>query len=133
MIDNRLNFTGRVHFVNHESYKNFAGYRQSLNDLKHHCGNNNFTHSIQHDKNFFVITTSFEPKKKIDDVTAYVLSHVTGPQDSEKINTIVKSHINKVQLWKKKLAPVSQNEPVERNLPRKESIFDKFLKFFKKR
>lgn len=133
MIDNRLSFSGRVHFVNNESYKNFIGYRKSLNDLKHHCGNSNFTHSIQHDKNFFVITTSFEPIRKIEDSTSYAMSHVAGFPNSDIINKIVKSHINKVKIWKKSIVDVPQNKPIERDLSTKESVFDKILKFFKKR
>lgn len=133
MIDSRVSFKGKVHFVNNESYKNFIGCRNHINKLKHHCGNNKLTHIIQHDKNFFVITTTYEHEKKIDGTTFNILSFVSGSQKSSDIDNIVNTHIDKVRLLKKGVDKRPNYQVSNKKVSEKESVFEKILKFFQKR
>lgn len=135
MIDNRINFNGRIHFVNNESYKNFSGYRNHINNLKHHCGNNKFNHIIQHDKNFFVITTTYEHANKVNGTSASILSYVADSKNPKALDGIINSHIDKVSLWKKKIGKTPEykttSSPSKPDIESKETLFEKFLKLFK--
>ncbi len=129
----KTTFTGRILFVNKESYKNFIGHRASIKQLKYHCGNKNLTHCIQYDKDFFVITTSLEHERKLDDTTVHVLSEVHNSTNEENILQIINNHIKKVTQWKSEIGqmpnyPTKKVEAVETK-----SLKQKILGIFKKR
>lgn len=133
MINDQINFAGRIQFVNKKSYKNFIGYRKEINELKHHCGNNNLKHYIQYDNDYFVLTTDYAHEIKQNGVSTHVLSDVMQHPQEIAINELVRSHIEKVRNWKREIDRIPpQNipdiEPVEQ-----ESLWQKFLKIFKKR
>ena len=100
---NNVSFKGKISFVNTESYKNFVGYRKQINALKHHCGNRSLALFIQHDKNFFAVTTIFEHERKIDGIASHALSDVTSSPKAKNIAEIIKTHISKIKNWKSKI------------------------------
>ena len=128
MIYNKLSFEGRIQFVNKESYKNFIGYRKNINDLKYHCGNKQLTHFIQHDDNFFVITTSFEHEKKIDGTTSHAISDVLSYPNEFSINKTIKKHIEEIKDWKARVDSSPNQITAEAFVLRKENVFARIFK-----
>lgn len=131
-MDN-IAFYGKIKFVNPESYKNFIGYRKEINNLKHNCGNKNFTHLIQHDKDFFVITTNYAHETKINFVKENSISYILPSPTPELIKDLVSRHIFKIKNWKSEIDQIPELNKNKFELGEKESFWNKFLKIFKKK
>lgn len=130
---NNITFAGRILFANKESYNNFIGNRKQINQLKHHSGNKNLTHFIQYDKDFFVITTTFEHARKLDDTTSHVLSEVRRPPNKGRLSRIVNNYINKVRIWQSEINRMPNHPNTEYKAPKKRNFLEKIIEFFKKR
>ncbi len=130
---NNISFNGKIKFVNKASYKNFIVHRKEINQLKYHCGNNNFTHFIQYDKDFFIITTEFEHERKIDGTTAHVLSEVHSLKNKDTITKIITDHIAKTKDWKSGIEQIQNYSPATTQTLKNENLVEKIIRFFKKR
>ncbi len=131
-MDN-ISFSGKIKFVNPESYKNFVGYRNEINNLKHNCGNKKFTHLIQHDKDFFVITTNYKHALKRDFVGENSTSYILPSPTPELIKNLVKEHIKHIKNWKSEIDKTPSFNINHFETVKKESFWNKILKIFKKK
>ncbi len=130
---NNISFNGKIKFVNKDSYKNFIVHRKEINQLKYHCGNRNFTHYIQYDKEFFIITTEFEHERKIDGATSHVLSEVHSSKNKDNITKIITAHIAKTKNWKSEIEQMQNYSPATTQTLKNENLVEKIIRFFKKR
>ncbi len=131
-MDN-ISFSGRILFVNKESYKNFINQRREINQLKHHCGNNRLTHFIQDDKDFFAITTVYEHELKIDEISSHVLSEFYNSPKREILEDIIANHINKIKDWKSNIDITPNYTPPERADETRQNFLERIKRIFKKR
>lgn len=127
----KVAFSGRIEFVNKESYKNFIGYRKEINKLKHRCANNHVTHHIQHDRNIFAITTNYTHQIKTDGTSEHVLSFVLPYPNREKIKKLIDCHISNIKTWKFKIDILPNLNTPDIEPAKKASFFAKIFKIFK--
>lgn len=139
MINNDVPFSGRIIFADKNSYKNFIGYRQHINTLKHHAGSNKVTHYIKHDSNQFEIKTVFPTT----DIKGHIFSdklEIKTSNDKTNIDNALKCHASLVKsckaeidgyirLFKKSL---KKEEPLSKEEDKPQGLWKKFLKLFKK-
>lgn len=124
------NSNAKIIFINKESYKKFYKFQPQIKKLKYNCGNNNMTHYIQYDDNFFRLSTSYHHARQINGATEHINEIVANSKsDISYILELIEDHVQNIKEWKFKIdcLPVAENDlPV--NLHEKShNIFNKFV------
>lgn len=133
MITNDTAFTGKVYFVNKASRECAGKYRDAINILKHHT-NPNFNHYLQCDKFAFFINTNLEHPKKVNGISAHILSVGVVPNsDIEKANKILKKHVSTLKFWKIGIDNLPEINEMPIEISRNRGMFHKIMKLFRKK
>ena len=131
----------KIIFLDTKSYNKFYKLKSQIKKLKYNCGNQNMTHYISYNEDFFKISTEYKHQLKHNGQSEHYKEASTSSRLKE-ITKLIDEHVDSLKHWKFIIDCCIPNK-IDSSIPEQKStktnsnsfiiIMNKLTKLIKKR